>query len=430
MWRNSASGETRAIRNKKHLSLTPPFSKCLCQLQLCQPRIKINLSPFKQSYCSRKQPACNPTTFYYSLTEPQSLLSFGQGQCIGRKKIEGASNSTCCGKRCQPSNISAHMMRYWNTAVTLCLQNTATLSGIETSRSCLDPAGCSCWGLLGGPRCIPQTLATHLASLHALPLQQEGLMAGWHLAAGRYSHAVSEARVGMLLTASFSTCHMPLLCLCYRPWNNKMPPMWGSAELGGIPQTSGLHLLGLQMQQWKMLGNGGCPGARISGSTSISCRLTWVWGRSGDIHRLANLSAKWFFTLFPIIFPISPKNSVFLLFLQAKVCMQAACKTISGLAARLMQELWAPLRLHSILLCAWPPPRGCGAKKKGLKKPFTIDYVPGENQFVPQTPLWICRAAVRETVIPESTPTVQASRWVWIGLSYVSNRAATFHFSC
>lgn len=59
-----------------------------------------------------------------------------------------------------------------------------------------------------------------------------------------------------------------------------------------MPQISGLHILGLQVQQWKVLGKG----------------ESWNWGlwqhqhllqvgmglkqATGDVHSLANLSAK------------------------------------------------------------------------------------------------------------------------------------------
>lgn len=199
-------------------------------------------------------------------------------------------------------------------------------------------------------------------------------MAGWHLVLRKQSDAVSEAWLGCcpLPASARATSHPSPLC--YTPWNNRCLP-WRAVQGCLKPQTSTF---------WGSRCSSGnswmrrSPGSGASGSTSISCRLTRVWGRTGDIHRLASLSAKFFgvffFTLFSTIFTTSPK-------IVLSFCLH------HQLGSRLMQELWAGLRLQSTLLCAWPSHRHCKEAvgvgwRRGFKKPsFTTDYDPGESQL-------------------------------------------------
>ena len=143
-------------------------------------------------------------------------------------------------------------MRYWNTTVTPCLWSTATLWGYKHL------------GLVW----MQQVAAVRVyweAQVHptvtAHPSGTPGCFASSAGGVDDYLPACSSKVLRCCFggmgwdAACFSPCHTPSRCLCHGPWE-KIPPMQGNMGLGGMPQVSDLHLLGVQMQQWKLLGKG------------------------------------------------------------------------------------------------------------------------------------------------------------------------------
>lgn len=154
----------RAIKKQKYLHITPPFSKWPWALLVRAIPTKDNdkSEPIKQHYCSRKQATCNPTTFYYSLIEPHNLLSFTQGQCVGRKKLK-EQVAAPAAERSQFPSTPALVVRHWNPAVLTAL---GTAQAQQAAAAVIHREARV---RLTGP-------ARALAPLHTLPWSRSG---GW-----------------------------------------------------------------------------------------------------------------------------------------------------------------------------------------------------------------------------------------------------------
>lgn len=185
----------RAIKKQKYLHITPPFSKWPWALLVRAVPTKDNdkSESIKQHYCSRKQPTCNPTTFYYSLIELHNLLSFTQGLCVGRKKPEGASSSTCCRE--------FSVLQHFCSCAEVLKPTVLTVLGLAQVQQVAATV------IHGETHVHPTAPAHALAPLHALPLEQERRMAD--PAPVKHSDAVSEAQVGMLSASELATCPSP-----------------------------------------------------------------------------------------------------------------------------------------------------------------------------------------------------------------------------
>lgn len=89
-------------------------------------RIKTDLSPFEQSLSSWKQPTFSSNTFRYSLTEPNNLPSFGQGQHVGGKELKEQVALPAAG---QDASFPAFShVKQWHAAITPCAWSTAALA--------------------------------------------------------------------------------------------------------------------------------------------------------------------------------------------------------------------------------------------------------------------------------------------------------------
>lgn len=157
-----------------------------------------------------------------------------------------------------------------------------------------------------------------------------------------------------------------------------------------MTQISVLHALGLQVQQWKLLGKGDPWSWGLWQHQHLLQVGTGLRQETGDVHGLAKLSAKRFFTLFSTIFPMG-LNIVFSFCFHHRLSRSLHARPSRAWPTdrRRSCEGHPGITAHSFM---HGHPTGTAQRlwvwgKRGLKNPFTIDYGPGETQLVPQAPL-------------------------------------------